>query len=293
MPAKKNFDKESIKKIHTIFKELRERTESPFRKALSQRELATEIGVAHSRISKLEAIDDETEPSISDLLAYRSYFNVTIDYLLGLESDPSTDVDLRSIAKDFGLTARSIKNLRESVCENRTAGIYNGDSKKILNALNIILESDYLPLFLKECDRFFNYFPKFGTTIYAFSDGSNDRLNNDFISSSNKYVYKLEVNVKDFMEDYDKNLLLPKDFQKIIADNIITYLFDIRMLTKTYNENCVIELERIKKIRKAFICKIEKSNELSLNNAKVLRRLRVLDTEIRRLEDRITAYNAV
>ena len=50
---------------------------------LSQRKLATDLGVTQACIGKWETGD--REPSLDDLIKVAKYFNVSTDYLLGLE----------------------------------------------------------------------------------------------------------------------------------------------------------------------------------------------------------------
>ena len=52
-------------------------------KKLGQVELAKQIGVGKSVISLWE--NDQCEPTLSKLIALAHFFNVTIDYLAGLE----------------------------------------------------------------------------------------------------------------------------------------------------------------------------------------------------------------
>ena len=52
-------------------------------KGLSQKKLAQEIDVGKSIISSWER--GESEPSLSKLISIARYFEVTIDYLAGLE----------------------------------------------------------------------------------------------------------------------------------------------------------------------------------------------------------------
>lgn len=137
-----------IKKVHERFRELRENTETNKKSAISQRDLAKQINVAHSRISKLENEFDTTIPSLNDLIAYRDYFNVSIDYLLGFEDEPTVDVDLRAISKEFGVSAKALNNIRDILME------YDS-SKRLENCLNVFLESKYFVYFLSSwCDYY-------------------------------------------------------------------------------------------------------------------------------------------
>lgn len=62
-----------------IAKELREET------GLSQVKLGEKLGISSSEIGHLEVGD--CEPNSATLLAYAKFFNVSADYLLGLEDD--------------------------------------------------------------------------------------------------------------------------------------------------------------------------------------------------------------
>ncbi len=65
-----------------IAKSLREET------GLSQQKLADKLGISSSGIAHLEL--SESEPKSSTLIAYSKYFDVSTDYLLGLEDDFGT-----------------------------------------------------------------------------------------------------------------------------------------------------------------------------------------------------------
>jgi len=64
--------------LHIKIKELREEKE------LSHRELAKILGVAYPRISEWE--NQKVRPSYESLIKMAQLFNVTTDYLLGLEN---------------------------------------------------------------------------------------------------------------------------------------------------------------------------------------------------------------
>ena len=52
-------------------------------KGLGQEELARELGLSHGTISLWE--NELREPKMSNLILLAQYFDVTIDYLVGLE----------------------------------------------------------------------------------------------------------------------------------------------------------------------------------------------------------------
>lgn len=226
-------------------RELRERTESPNRKALSQRELASEIGVAHSRISKLEAEEDETEPSLSDLLAYRSYFNVSIDYLLGLESEPSTDVDLKAISNEYGISSKSMENIRRIIDKDCSLRCYNDVLDDYTLAMryvvNAFLESISLEDFFIDFVDYLNFYAMSDESVYIWSTYQQEIENYNDITIKDFYT--------DFLSDADcdssKMVLNPDIFDDVLLNKVKNSIKDIKRNSALYNELNYLEWVRI------------------------------------------------
>lgn len=60
----------------------------------SQEELAEKFGVERATISRWE--NHKHDPSISDLVQLATFFNVSIDYLVGVSSDPTPPTLIRA-----------------------------------------------------------------------------------------------------------------------------------------------------------------------------------------------------
>lgn len=88
--------------IAPILKELR------LSNGLTQKELASKLGIGQSTIVGYER--GEREPTINNLSLYAKYFNVSADYLLGLEDDFGVKVNDREIEKrpDYDLTDKQL-----------------------------------------------------------------------------------------------------------------------------------------------------------------------------------------
>lgn len=76
-------------------------------KGLSQVELARTLGVTKQSISNWE--NDNIQPSIEMLIKIATYFSVTTDYLLGLESRQYIEVS--------GLSETEISHIRQIVSD--------------------------------------------------------------------------------------------------------------------------------------------------------------------------------
>ena len=178
---KQNID---IKAIHNRLRKLRESTETKKKNELSQRELGERIGVAHSRISKLENENDSTIPSFNDLLAYRNYFNVSIDYLLGLEEIPTTNEINREITKEIGLSDNSINKLKwlqdSQYFDNGKDVILKKCKPEIMFTLNKLIESKKFEDFIFTLNKFYTFYDDTGAYRYFLSDINGENLSEVF-----------------------------------------------------------------------------------------------------------------
>lgn len=77
--------------------------------SLSLRQLAEELGISYSSLSKYEHGDQQ--PSFDTLIKIADYFNVTTDYLIGYSNIKTKDIELRSISEKTGLSLRSLDTL--------------------------------------------------------------------------------------------------------------------------------------------------------------------------------------
>lgn len=94
------------------------------KKGLTQKDVATKLGLEPAAISKYEL--DMREPNIEALKKLASIFNVSIDYLLGRTSDvfiseADRDIlDLSLIMDKYNLLSKKVYNLKEVYCNNNT-----------------------------------------------------------------------------------------------------------------------------------------------------------------------------
>ena len=234
MSSNKNFTNDEIKKIHSILKELREATETDAEKAISQRELAIKmrkkgVTISHSRISKLENADDDTEPSLSDLLAYRDYFHVSIDYLLGLEKEPTLDVDLKTISKEFGISSEAMKNIKK--VNSRVISRLPSDRNI---ALNRLLESRGFSYFIDSFYDYLMFYPsvKDGALVFSY-DGTVDE-NCDFVFDHSEFIEGDSDLIDDLLLDRVKNNL--KKIKHNSPEFIIDSKKELDALKKQYSE---------------------------------------------------------
>lgn len=249
---KKDID---VRKIHQIFKGLRESTETDELKAISQRKLANETGISYSRISYLENENDDTMPSLNDLIAYRNFFGVSIDYLLGLEEEPSTNSQLRAISNEYGITSKALENIKESLLIKRF-GKFDDDFKE---ALNMTLESKKLKDLLLELSIFYKFYPY--TDRYSeltFHDMNNvidstveeNRINEIY----NEYPFPSEIQLESTF------------YEKILLENVKEIISDIKEISPKYINTTKEEINRLNSIIDFYKNSKVKFTEQSLEN---------------------------
>lgn len=108
-----------------LLKDLRER------EGLKQSELAEKLGVSRGSISFYE--NGDRVPDIVFLGKVSEFFNVSCDYLLGFNENPSKDIDDQSITEATGLSGLSVSILRQ-------VHDYSNDLSTILN---ILIEQEF------------------------------------------------------------------------------------------------------------------------------------------------------
>lgn len=91
-------------------------------KGKSQNDLALEIGLAPSVISKIKTGRSQ-DPSAETVAALAKYFNVSADWILGLTDVKSTDKATRDLCATLGLSEKAISVLRGECGRKKRPGI--------------------------------------------------------------------------------------------------------------------------------------------------------------------------
>ena len=76
---------------------------------IKQETLANAIGVSRQAISQYR--DGSAQPSFDKLLKIAEFFNVSTDYLLGVVSEPTRNVNIQQFCELTGLTENSVNRL--------------------------------------------------------------------------------------------------------------------------------------------------------------------------------------
>ncbi len=111
----------------------------------------TGISISHSQLNKYERLGNTEAMSVNNLLALAEFYNVSIEYLLGISNSKSNSVIDKSTSKKFGLTDKSMERLKA----------LNKHNPVMLKVVNCVLEDDefwkdFIPLvndYFEICER--------------------------------------------------------------------------------------------------------------------------------------------
>ena len=88
-----------------------------------QKDLAKELGVSDNTISYFAK--GERAPNLEQIIKISKIFNVSTDYLLGIEKEPTNDKDLQFVCKYLGVSSKSVNAIRNAVFYNE---IFNNNN---------------------------------------------------------------------------------------------------------------------------------------------------------------------
>lgn len=87
------------------------------KKGINQEHVAIDLGISRARYSHYE--NNHVEPDAEMLRKLATYYNVTIDYLLGNSDNPNPEItndplsEIQKIAEEFGIKDLSFYNIDE------------------------------------------------------------------------------------------------------------------------------------------------------------------------------------
>ncbi len=102
-------------------------------KGMTQAALALELGIAKTTLAAYE--QEKNEPSSETLIKISNFFNVSIDYLLGITNIQTANLDIAFMIKYLGLTEHSLIELHSC---NKIATKGNVNAQQKIETLNLL-----------------------------------------------------------------------------------------------------------------------------------------------------------
>lgn len=202
------------KQLGKRYRNLRESIETINLKTCTQDSLAKDLGITKTQISNLET--GKKYISITELISYAKYFNVTMEYLLGISNNKYYDT--YNIGKTLGLSDKSIKNLHYYNTNN------NQKDYNYIQVINFLIESINSNK-LERIDRFLFTQPN---SFLIRDENKNEYINSHYVTICNEFG-DYEINVKDiqkflFLDMQELLFNLQKEAVKIKRDKKIKYI---------------------------------------------------------------------
>lgn len=181
-----------------IAERVQELLQKPEYNEKGQNEIAMEIGIAPSVLSRVKN-GDSKDPSASTVVAMAKYFNVSADYLLGLSDIKSTDVETQDICQKIGCTDEML-DILQSLFRKFSPSVHidkNSKTEQIGDNVEYIV----LRSFLSDTDLIY----KISASIYEhilglmMYKGRVEKAEIEFVNS-NGGKYSLEEIPKDLFE---------------------------------------------------------------------------------------------
>ena len=112
----------------------------------TQEQLADAIGVTRDALAKWETY--KRRPKLETLYNIAEHLNVSMDYLLGRQDDPTNEPDMKAMVSYTGLSVQALQNIREYglYCksmdhENSIEGIFSNCDPSFRHLVSVLFDS--------------------------------------------------------------------------------------------------------------------------------------------------------
>ena len=196
-------------------------------KNVTQHVLADDLGITRQSLSLYEKADRAI--NIELLYKIAKYFNVSTDYLLGLDENPTTNPDIKIACKCTGLSEDAIKKLND--IDNFILRFVKSDEEDysyirngLLIALNDIIEKEFLLYFASALADLFHLSTEWTLKCHAIimRDGENADIKDECLSEINDQIdllrYSISRNVERYVDESDGRACLEHEAQVFAFD---------------------------------------------------------------------------
>lgn len=153
-----------------------------------QKDLAKELGVSDNTISYFAK--GERAPNLEQIIKISKIFNVSTDYLLGIEKEPTNDKDLQFVCKYLGVSSKSVNAIRNAVFYNE---IFNNNNSIVDEFLSI-----------DEFDNFLFLISKYKDYCLELNKGFSEK-NFEYKERCDLYSYRVQLALKEILDKIVQN----------------------------------------------------------------------------------------
>lgn len=237
------------------------------KKGLSNSDLCKKANIPPNTLSQFLSGQVEN-PKAHNLIKLSKGLNVSIDYLLGLQDDPTTNVDLQAISNEYGISSKAMKNIKKQISmpnENdflNDVFISSHDTspedkeqykKEVLShrnalnsSLNIFLESRYLGDFIEKFSKYLVFYPHedFETFVSVHNTFCEENIYEDNFNFGGSF--------QSFLNDRNKMIVNSNVFDELLLESLKDDIHNIKKETTYFKDNVRKEIEFLKSDIKTY-----------------------------------------
>ena len=146
------------------------------------------ISISKATISNI-VNDKNSAASYQYFIAFSKYFNVSIDYLLGLSDVATTDIKLKNVCQFTGLNENAINGIRQAISNNFMFSSFT----QILNDFECSIEFE---LICNSLARFSDYQEKLYNRCYEISQ-IKENNENEYNQHKSEYIQEINIILND------------------------------------------------------------------------------------------------
>ena len=139
----------------------------------TQTELCEEIGMGTSTLNAL-IMGERKNPRIETIVPIAKGLNVSLDYLLGITDEPTTDIDKKAIMEEYGISSKALESIKGSKELFYMLGYDSLAGKNIAfeKVINTFLESESFFSFTIDFLDYLSFYPSYLDTFKIHNDRS-------------------------------------------------------------------------------------------------------------------------
>ena len=189
-------------------------------KIYTQRELCeaikekTGVEISISKLSRLEKGDDKQMPSINTLLAISDFFDVSLEYLVGLSDISEKNINYKEVNKMFGLSQRAMEKMK--YMKTHTDLIWPENYKKFgeMDFLNMVIV-DFPKLFSVPAVAYLRAYEEYKEFCKKYGKKKNGK-NSTRVLDLDAFPIEIEESMIEQAQDL-KNMVDLKKFEMLSA----------------------------------------------------------------------------
>lgn len=134
------------------------------KKGITQTDLAKKINKSVSSVNAI-ITGQNKDPRIGTLVPIAQALEVSVDYLVGINDEPSSNLELKAVSKEYGISVEAMENIKFT---NSPGTLLTANATRRKIALNRLLEDEGFIHFVDSFCEYLFYYPRVDEDAGAF-----------------------------------------------------------------------------------------------------------------------------